>query len=100
MPGTLRVQSYRQRKAGASGRYSHRDLYGGATTRPVDSARPAGIAECIFRPGRCRVLCVSGIAQKGAAAMTDQLAAGYEGTEPFPDSGGPPRTFVGGSGQR
>ena len=28
--------------------------------------------------------------------MTDQLAAGYEGTEPFPDSGGPPRTFVGG----
>ena len=30
MPGTLRVRSYRQRKAGARGRYSHRDLYGGA----------------------------------------------------------------------
>jgi stearoyl-CoA desaturase (Delta-9 desaturase) len=28
--------------------------------------------------------------------MTDQLAAGYEGTEPFPDSGGSPHTFVGG----
>jgi hypothetical protein len=27
--------------------------------------------------------------------MTDQLAAGYAGTEPFPDVGGPPRTVVG-----
>ena len=27
--------------------------------------------------------------------MTDQLAAGYEGTEPFPDAGGPPRTVAG-----
>ena len=95
MPGTLRVRSYRQRKAGARGRYSHRDLYGGPTTRPANSAQPAGIAECIFLPGRCRVLCVSGIAQKGTTAMTDQLAAGYEGTEPFPDVGDPPRTVAG-----
>jgi stearoyl-CoA desaturase (delta-9 desaturase) len=42
-----------------------------------------------------RVLRVSGIAQKGTTAMTDQLAAGYEGTEPFPDVGGPPRTVAG-----
>src|SRR6266568_4414698 len=27
--------------------------------------------------------------------MTDQLAACYEGTEPFPDGGGPPRTVAG-----
>ena len=27
--------------------------------------------------------------------MTDQLAAGYEGTEPFPDVGDPPRTVAG-----
>ena len=32
MPGTLQVRSYRQRKAGACGGYSHRDLYGGPTT--------------------------------------------------------------------
>ena len=25
--------------------------------------------------------------------MTDQIAARYEGTEPFPDVGAPPRTF-------
>src|SRR5690348_6518869 len=48
-----------------------------------------------FRSGRCRVLCVSGIAQKGMTAMTDQLAACYEGTEPFLDAGGPPRTVAG-----
>jgi stearoyl-CoA desaturase (delta-9 desaturase) len=40
------------------------------------------------------VLCVSGIAQKGTTAMTVQLAAGYEGTEPFPDAGRPPRTVA------
>ena len=28
--------------------------------------------------------------------MTDQLAVGYEGTEPFPGSGSTPRTFGGG----
>jgi stearoyl-CoA desaturase (delta-9 desaturase) len=28
--------------------------------------------------------------------MTDQLAVGYEGTEPFPDSGSPPPTLAGG----
>jgi len=28
--------------------------------------------------------------------MTDQLAARYEGTEPFPDAGGQPRTVAGG----
>jgi len=27
--------------------------------------------------------------------MTIQSAAGYEGTEPFPDIGGPPRTVAG-----
>jgi hypothetical protein len=27
--------------------------------------------------------------------MTVQLAARYEGTEPFPDTGGPPRTVAG-----
>ena len=27
--------------------------------------------------------------------MTVQSAAGYEGTEPFPDVGGPPRTITG-----
>jgi stearoyl-CoA desaturase (delta-9 desaturase) len=27
--------------------------------------------------------------------MTDQLAARYEGTEPFPDVGAPPRTAAG-----
>jgi stearoyl-CoA desaturase (delta-9 desaturase) len=49
----------------------------------------------LSRSGRCRVLCVSGIAQKGTTAMTDQLAACYEGTEPFLDAGGPPRTVAG-----
>src|SRR5260370_19189873 len=49
----------------------------------------------ISRPGRCRVLCISGSVQRGTTAMTDQLAAGYEGTEPFPDAGGPPRTVAG-----
>jgi hypothetical protein len=29
--------------------------------------------------------------------MTDQLAVGYEGTEPFPDVGGPQRTVEGGT---
>ena len=28
--------------------------------------------------------------------MTDQLAVGYEGTEPFPGGGSTPRTFEGG----
>jgi stearoyl-CoA desaturase (delta-9 desaturase) len=40
-------------------------------------------------------LCVSGIDQKGTTAMTDQLAARYEGTEPFPDASGPPHTVAG-----
>jgi stearoyl-CoA desaturase (delta-9 desaturase) len=37
---------------------------------------------------------VSGIAQKGTTAMTDQLATCYEGTEPFPDGGASPRTVA------
>jgi stearoyl-CoA desaturase (Delta-9 desaturase) len=37
---------------------------------------------------------ISGIAQKGTTAMTDQLAARYEGTEPFPDGGAAPRTVA------
>ena len=61
----------------------------GPATRPADSAQPAGIAACIFPAWPLPCLCVSGIAQKGTTAMTDQLAAGYEGTEPFPDAGGP-----------
>ena len=66
MPGTLLVRSYRQWKARAHGRCSHRDLYGGPTIRSADSAQPTGTAMCIFLPGRCRVLCVSGIAKKGS----------------------------------
>src|SRR6476620_2139991 len=66
-----------------------------SANRAADSAQPTGTAAYIFRPGRCRVLCVSGIAQKGTTAMTVQLAACYEGTEPFPDAGGPPRTVAG-----
>jgi stearoyl-CoA desaturase (delta-9 desaturase) len=52
------------------------------------------------------VSCACGIAQKGTTAMTDQLAARlegtarledaarYEGSEPFPDTGTPPRTVA------
>src|ERR1043165_5195526 len=59
-----------------------RDLHGGPDDWAAASAQPAGTALLFSRSGRCRVLCVSGIAQKGTTAMTDQLAACYEGTEP------------------
>ncbi len=41
-------------------------------------------------------LCISGSVQRGTTAMPDQLGVGYEGTEPFPAGGCPPRTFEGG----
>src|SRR5690242_17362314 len=95
MPRTLRVRSYRQRKAGACGRYSHATYMAGPTTG-LPLQRSLLVLRFYFsRSGRCRVLCVCGIAQKGTAAMTDQLAAHYEGTEPFLDAGGPPRTVAG-----
>ena len=34
--------------------------------------------------------------RKGTIAMTNQLTAGYEGTEPFPGGGSTPRTFEAG----
>jgi len=48
MPGTLQVRSYRQRKAGARGGYSHRDLYGGADDWAAASAQPGGTALLFF----------------------------------------------------
>jgi hypothetical protein len=58
MPGTLRVRSYRQRKAGTCGRYSHRDLYGGADDWAAASAQPAGTA--LLFPGLAvAVFCAS-----------------------------------------
>jgi len=47
----------------------------------------SGLAVAVFARLRHR--------QKGTTAMTVQLGAGYEGTEPFPDAGGPPRTVAG-----
>src|SRR6478672_11134553 len=41
------------------------------------------------------VFCASGASPERNDPMTDQLGAGYEGTEPFPDVGGPPRTVAG-----
>jgi hypothetical protein len=94
IPGTLRVRSYRQQKAGARGRYSTAIYMAGLAPRSAISAQPAGTSmhfpglplPCFVRLRHRR---------KGTTPMTDQLAARYEGTEPFPDVGAPPRTVAG-----
>jgi hypothetical protein len=51
-----------------------------------------GLAVAVF-------LGISGSVRRGTTAMTDQLAAAYEGMEPFPGGGIPARTFEAGSGR-
>src|SRR6266699_3870463 len=92
MPGTLRARSYRQRKAGARGRYAPRFIWRGRRPGLPIQRSLLALPRVFSRPGRLPFLCISGSVQRGTNAMTDQPAVGYEGTGPFPDVGGPPRT--------
>jgi hypothetical protein len=95
MPGILRARNCRQRKAGVCGRYSYRDFVPRDGDQAWRSVQAAGVAAGIFMSLAVAVFPgMSSNDQKGAAAMTDQLAAGYAGTEPFP-GGSPPHTFEG-----
>src|SRR5579859_4794425 len=95
MSGTFRVRSYRQRKPGGRSRYSHGDLYSGGRRPGLPIQRSLLASPRLFSDLAVAFLCISGSVQRGTTAMTEQLAVGYEGTEPFPDGGSPPRTFAG-----
>src|SRR5580704_18147668 len=67
------------------------------TAEPARSTQAAGIGVCIFSAWPLlRSPAAPAAPRKETSAMTDQLAVGYEGTEPFPGGGSTPRTFEGG----
>jgi len=64
MPGTLRVRSYRQQEAGARGRYSRSDLYGGAGDQVCRFSAACWHCRVYFPAWPLPCLRVSGIARK------------------------------------
>jgi hypothetical protein len=64
MPGTLRVLSYRQQKAGVCDTYSHAFYMAGPATKLADSAQLAGTAAVIFPGLAVAVFCASAASRR------------------------------------